>query len=102
MNYKILRTDKFNDQLFDILIYIENAFSKKDAIKYLDYIEQECLNLGHSPYLGTVPRYKAISKQGFRALVCRQNIIFYKVDDNSKTVILYAIVSSRSEYLYLI
>ena len=39
MSYKIIRTDKFNDQLTDIIMYIRDAFSKKEALDYLNYLE---------------------------------------------------------------
>ena len=39
MSYSIKRTDKFNDQLIDIILYINESFSKKEAVEYLNYIE---------------------------------------------------------------
>lgn len=102
MNYKILRTAKFNDQLSDIILYIRDAFSKKEAIEYLNYIEEQVKNLSHFPYMGVTPRYQPIAKQGYRALICRQNIIFYKVNDKEMTLTICAIVPAKSEYINLI
>ena len=39
MKYSVIRTDKFNDQLTDIILYINATFSKKEAIEYLDFLE---------------------------------------------------------------
>lgn len=102
MGYLIIRTDKFNDQLTDIIMYINNAFSKKEAIEYLDYLEEQINNLKEFPLIGVVPRYQAISKQGYRALICKQNIIFYKIDENKKEIVLHIIVSSKRNYINLI
>ena len=102
MSYKIVRTDKFNDQLTDIIMYIRDAFSKKEAVDYLDYLESIINNLKDFPYMGVVPRYQAIAKQGYRAIICKQNIILYKVNESSKEIILSIIVSSKRNYLNLI
>ena len=102
MGYKILRTDKFNDQLTDIIMYIRDAFSKKEAVDYLDYLESIINNLKDFPYVGVVPRYQAIAKQGYRAIICKQNILFYKVKEDSKEIILSIIVSSKRNYINLV
>ena len=102
MGYKIVRTDKFNDQLTDIIMYIRDSFSKKEAIDYLDYLESIINNLKDFPYGGVVPRYQAIAKQGYKAIICKQNILFYRVKEDSKEIILSIIVSSKRNYINLI
>ena len=102
MGSKIVRTDKFNDQLTDIIMYIKDAFSKKEAIDCLNYLETTINELKESPYIGVVPRYQAIAKQGYRAIICKQNIIFYKVNESSKEIFLNIIVSSKRNYINLI
>ena len=104
MKYSVIRTDKFNDQLTDIILYISATFSKKEAIEYLDFLEIQINNLSEFPYIGVVPRYQPIAKQGYRALVCKQNIIFYKVkvNEEKKEIVLHIIVPSKKNYLYMI
>lgn len=102
MKYSVIRTDKFNDQLTDIILYINATFSKKEAIEYLDFLEIQINNLSEFPYIGVEPRYQPIAKQGYRALVCKQNIIFYKVNEEKKEIVLHIIVSSKKNYLYMI
>ena len=102
MGSKIVRTDKFNDQLTDIIMYIKDAFSKKEATDNLNYLETTINELKESPYIGVVPRYQAIAKQGYRAIICKQNIIFYKSNESSKEIILSIIVFSKKNYLNLI
>lgn len=102
MGYKIVRTDKFNDQLTDIIMYIKDAFPKKEAIDNFNYLETTINELKESSYIGVVPRYQAIAKQGYRAIICKQNIIFYKVNKSSKEIILSIIVFSKRNYLNLI
>lgn len=102
MDYIVLRTDKFNDQLMDIIMYLNDTFSQKEAINYLLYLEEQIEKLKKYPFMGTVPRYQAINKQGYRALMSKQNIIFYKVNEEKKEIVLHIIVSSRRNYLNLI
>jgi len=102
MSYKIVRTDKFNDQLTDIIMYIRDAFSKKEAVDYLDYLESIINNLKDFPYIGVIPRYQPIAKQGYRAIICKQNILFYKINEETKEIILNIIVSSKRNYINLI
>ena len=71
MKYTIKRTDKFNDQLTDIIMYIASIHSNKEALEYLDYLEKEIYNLEQFPYIGNIPRYQPIAKQGYRALICK-------------------------------
>ena len=102
MSYKIVRTDKFNDQLTDIIMYIRDTFSKKEAVDYLNYLETIMNNLKDFPYIGVVPRYQCIAKQGYRAIICKQNILFYKINEETKEIILNIIVSSKRNYINLI
>lgn len=102
MDYILLRTDKFNDQLIDIIMYLNDTFCQKEAIDYLMYLEEQIEKLKEYPFMGTVPRYQAINKQGYLALVSKQNIIFYKVNEEKKEIVLHIIVSSKRNYLNLI
>ena len=62
MKYIIKRTDKFNDQLTDIILYIASNYSKNVALDYLAYLEKEVNNLADYPYSGSVPRYQTIAR----------------------------------------
>ena len=102
MSYKIIRTDKFNDQLTDIIMYIRDTFSKKEAIEYLNYLETVINNLKDFPNIRVVPRYQSIAKQGYREIICKQNILLYKINEETKEIILNIIVSSKRNYLNLV
>ena len=103
MKYSIVRTDKANDQLHDIINYIaEDSGDINLAIGYLDKIEKVVMGLGEFPYKGSKPRYSILRKQGFLVLIVEKHIIFYKVNDKEGFVIIYAVVDSRREYKNLI
>jgi len=99
MQYKILRTDKADEQLRDIIFYIaEDSGSVDIAINYLDKIENAINNLSIFPYSGSIPRYTTLKRQGYRVLIVEQHLVFYKVDDINKTVVIYAVVDGCREY----
>ena len=98
-----MRTDKAEDQLRDIIYYIaDNSGSVDTALKYLDKIEESINRLKEFPNLGSIPRYSILKKQGYRVVIVEKHFIFYKVNEEKKTVIIYAIVDGRREYQNLI
>ena len=102
MSYRILRTDKANDQLFDVIQYIADNAGANIALQYLDKLEAAVMNLADFPYSGTVPRYSILKKQGYRVLIVERHLIFYKVDVEKQTVMIHAVVDGRQEYRNLV
>jgi len=103
MKYAIIRTDKFNDQLYEIINYIAGDSDMIDvALHYLDKIEKAVKVLEDFPLNGSSPRYRILKKQGYRVLIVEKHILFYKVNEDERLVTLYAVVDGRREYLNLI
>lgn len=103
MKYKIFRTDKAEDQLRDIIFYIASDSDSIDiALDYLDKIEKAINRLQEFPNSGSIPKYSILKKQEYRVLIVERHLVFYKVNDIEKTVIIYAIVDGRRGYINLI
>lgn len=103
MKYKILRTDKAEEQLREIIFYIADDSGNIDiALKYLDKIETAINRLHEFPQSGSIPRYSILKKQGYRVLIVERHLVFYKINEVDKSVIIYAIVDGRREYLNLL
>ena len=101
--YKIMRTDKAEDQLRDIIYYIaDDSGSIDTTLKYLDKIEEAINRLKEFPNSGSIPRYSILKKQGYKVVIVEKHLIFYKVSEENKTAIVYAIVDRRREYQNLI
>ena len=101
--YRIMRTDKAEDQLRDIIYYIADDSGSVDiALKYLDKIEESIDRLKQFPNSGSIPRYSILKKQGYRVAIVEKHLIFYKVNEENTAVIIYAIVDGRREYQNLI
>lgn len=103
MKYKIIRTDKADEQLREIIFYIaEDSGSLDIALNYLDKIETGINSLEEFPMSGSIPRYSILKKQGFRVLIVERHLVFYKISENKKEVVIYAVVDGRREYRNLI
>ncbi len=103
MKYQILRTDKANEQLREIIFYIADDSGSVDiALNYLDKIENAIKRLEDFPFSGSIPQYSILRKQGYRVLIVEKHLAFYKVDQAKRTVIIYAIVDGRREYRNLL
>ena len=103
MKYKIIRTDKVDEQLREIIFYIADDSGSVDiALKYLDKIETAIRRLEDFPASGSIPRYAILRRQGYNVLVVERHLFFYKINKEEKTVTIYAIVDGRREYLNLV
>lgn len=103
MKYQLIRTDKADEQLRDIIFYIaEDSGSVDMALNYLDKIEKAVMKLAEFLYIGIKPRYSILKKQGYLVLVVERHLVFYKVDEEKKTVTVYSFMDSRREYENLI
>ncbi|MCR1900256.1 type II toxin-antitoxin system RelE/ParE family toxin [Irregularibacter muris] len=61
--YKIMRTDKAEDQLRDIIYYIaDDSGSVDTTLKYLDKIEESINHLKEFPNSRGIPRYSILKK----------------------------------------
>ena len=54
------------------------------------------------PYIGTDPRYMVLKRQGYKDLILEKNLVFYKIDEKNKKVIIYAVVDQRQDYFNIL
>ena len=103
MSYQILRTDKADEQLRDIIFYIADDSGSVDiALNYLEKIEKAINNLKDFPYSGSVPHYATLRRQGYRVLIVERHLVFYKVNESQQIITIYAVVDGRREYRKLL
>ncbi|WP_242966889.1 type II toxin-antitoxin system RelE/ParE family toxin [Desulfosporosinus sp. FKA] len=72
------------------------------ALSYLDKIETAINRLQEFPESGSIPRYSTLKKQGYRVIIVDRHLVFYKINEDTELVIIYAIVDARREYRNLI
>ena len=102
MKYKVMRTDTADAGIRKIILYVAQNFGNKVALEKLDEIEKRIIELGEDPYIGTSPRYLVLKRQGYKLLILDKDLVFYKIDEENKTVIVYAVVDQRQDYLNII
>ncbi len=102
MKYEVIRTDTADALIRKIILYVAENFGNEVALEKLDYLEKSFIQLENNPYIGIEPRYNVLRRQGYLVLILEKDIVFYKVDDNKKQVIVYAVVDQRQDYLSII
>ena len=102
MKYSIIRTEVADAGIRKIILYIQENFGNATALEKLDYIESRIKTLADNPYLGVDPRYPVLRRQGYKVLVLKKDLVFYKVDENNHNVVIYAVVDARQDYLNII
>ena len=102
MKYKVIRTDTADTGIRKIILYVAQNFGNDVALEKLDAIEKRILELGDDPYIGTEPRYLVLKRQGYKVLILEKDLVFYKIDEENKAVVIYAVVDQRQDYLNII
>lgn len=102
MKYNVVRTDTADAGIRKIILYVAQNFGKNVAMEKLDEIEKEILSLGDDPYKGIDPRYPVLKRQGYKVLILKKDLVFYKINEIKKEVIIYVVVDQRQDYLNII
>ena len=102
MKYRIQRTDTADSLIRKIILYVAENFGTDVALEKLDHLESSIMSLADNPYIGLLPRYNVLKRQGYLVLVLEKDLVFYKVDDQKKEVTVYAVVDQRQDYLNII
>ncbi len=102
MTCEIIRTQTADEQIRKVILYIAQNFGNDIALRKLDDIEEKINSLGENPYIGTLPNYSILRRQGYRVLILEKDLVFYKVNDTGKRVVIYAFVDQRQDYLNII
>ena len=102
MTYRIARTDTADAGIRKIILYVAQNFGNAAAMEKLDEIESGTMNLSENPKMGTEPRYPVLRRQGYKVLVLKKDLVFYKIDEVNKEIMIYAVVDQRQDYLNII
>ena len=102
MKYEVIRTDTADSLIRKIVLYAAENFGTDVALEKLDNLEEAIISLGENPYIGTEPKYNILKRQGYLVLILDKDLVFYKVDDDKRQVIVYAFVDQRQDYLSII
>lgn len=102
MEYSVIRTDKTDELIHGIVLYVAEQSGNDVALEKLDELETAILSLGDNPYPGVQPRFAILRRQGYFVFITKKDLVFYKVNEHEKTVTLYAVVDQGQDYLNII
>lgn len=102
MRYEIIRTDLADSQVRSIILYVAEKFGNDVALQKLNDLEEGILALADNSDLGVEPRYLVLRRQGYKVLILEKDLVFYKINEQHKKVIIYAVVDQRQDYLNII
>ena len=102
MKYKVIRTEVADSQIKSIILYISEKFGKDVALEKLNSMEKGILELADNPYLGMEPKYLFLKRQGYKVLILEKNLVFYKINEERKEVIIYAVFDQRQDFINII
>lgn len=68
----------------------------------MDDIEERINALADNPHIGVDPRYLVLKRQGYKVLILEKDLVFYKINESKKEVVIYAVVDQREDYLNII
>ena len=102
MRYDVIRTDTADSLIRKIILSVAENFGNKVAEEKLDELENAIMELGNNPYIGEEPKYNILRRQGYKVLITKMDLIFYKIDEDKKQVIIYAVTDQRQDYLSII
>ena len=102
MTYSIHLTGTAKADLLDIAEYI--AVSAKEiepAKRFVNNLRKKCSELSEFPYSGSLPKDSLLRNAGYRFISYKKYLVFYSVNEKTKTVIILAVFSSRRDYTRL-
>ena len=100
--YKILRTDTADAGIRRIILYVAEKFGNNTALEKLNALEQSINKLADNPHIGTDPKYMVLRRQGYKVLITEMDLVFYRIFEAEKTVIIYAVTDQRQDYLKIL
>ena len=98
--YKILVSESYHRDIRSIINYITNDIDAPfAAADFLDYIEKIISSLSHMPYRYNLVDDTYLHNKKFRKCIIKNYIIFYNVDESSKTVMIHRILHIRQNWI---
>lgn len=99
MMFEVITRPEAKKDLYEIFRYIsEELFSPQSALKLLDEIESEILGLKTMPKRFPLISDEAFADKGFRLMPVKNYLVFYVVDEQTKTVNILSVMYNRRDW----
>lgn len=102
--YKIVATPTFKITLTRLSHFLSRKFTQSHAEQTLATIKSTVLLLAQNPYAAPVSdRLSSLGITNYRQLlVDKHNLVYYRIDDSTKQVILVLVMDSRQSIKQLL
>ena len=72
--------------------------NKNGAIRIKNNMNKAAEQIQFMPYSGVIVPDNRMAKAGFRMIVIEKYLMFYKIFEESKTVMLYRVINGKTNY----
>ena len=99
MAYKLLITKEANNDINEIIGYIVNILKNPIAAgNLLDDIEKSYTVISDNPSAFSLCNDSRLRNDGYRKIIVKNYIVFYKVNEEQKTVYIMRVIYGRRDY----
>ena len=103
MAYSVITSRIAKRDIADIGKYIATeSQSLEMAIKVVDEIERQILDLNQMPKRYALVSDERLSQKGFRSIPIKNYIIFYVVEEQAKTVNIVGVLHNKRDWINLL
>ena len=103
MNYQVIISEVAEDDMVSIGQYISNELHAPDAAaNLLDEMDKQILSLEQIPNRFSIVSDEGLARRGIRSIPVKNYLVFYVVDEATKTVIIARVLYSKRNWIYLL
>lgn len=100
MSCRIVFTDTAKTDLREIAIYLaERTKDKNLAVRFVEELREQVKNLEQFPECGAIPKDRILKSEGYRFLLHKDYLLFYRFEREGNTVYLSAVFNGKRDYL---
>ena len=101
--YNVYVSDSYQKDLMQIVYYINHSLSAPlTAANFLDMIENTLYDLSSMPHRYVLVSDPYLGKKGFRKCIIKKYILFFTVDEDSKSIHVHRILHSRQNWMNIL
>ena len=100
MSYTVVITDTAKQDLREIALWIaEQSKDIEIAKHFVNELREKCQKLDILPTTGSFPRDRVLKSFEFRFVTYKEYLIFYLIEEESRTVNVMAIFNAKKDYM---
>lgn len=100
MNCKIMLTDTAKADLREIALQIADLTrDRQQALRFVKELQEQARILEQFPESGALPKDRILKSSGYRFLVYRDYLLFYRYQREENTAYIMAIFNGKRDYM---